>query len=117
MIIGKRIKELRIKKGLWQQQLGDIIGVTKVSICGYENGSRVPSLDVFEHMADLFGTTAEYLLGREVVIKNENNREFVGTMSQDDVNLITELRHYNNLYTKLTKDTKRYVNLVNKKMS
>lgn len=117
MIIGKRIKELRIKKGLSQQQLGEIIGVTKVSICGYENGSRIPSLDIFEHMADLFGTTTDYLLGREVMIKNENSREFVGTMSQDDVNLITELRHYNNLYTKLTKDTKRYVNLVNKKMS
>ena len=44
MLIGKRIKELRIEKGLSQQQLGEIIGVTKVSVCGYENGSRVPTL-------------------------------------------------------------------------
>ena len=117
MLIGKRIKELRIEKGLSQQQLGEIIGVTKVSVCGYENGSRIPSLEVFEMMIELFGTTADYLLGREIVIKNDNTREFVGTMSHDDVNLITELRHYNNLYTKMTKDTKRYVNLINKKMN
>lgn len=117
MLIGKRIKELRIKKGLSQQQLGDIIGVTKVSICGYENGTRIPSLETFELMSDLFGTTTDYLLGREVIIKDGNTKEFVGTMSQDDINLISELKHYNNLYNKMTKDTKRYVNLINKKMN
>ncbi len=117
MLIGKRIKELRIKKGLSQQQLGDIIGVTKVSICGYENGTRIPSLETFELMSDLFGITTDYLLGREVIIKDGNTKEFVGTMSQDDINLISELKHYNNLYNKMTKDTKRYVNLINKKMN
>ena len=110
MLIGKRIKEERIKKGLSQQQLGEIIGVTKVSVCGYE------SLETFEMMAELFGTSTDYLLGREALIRSTNSREFVGSMSQDDISLITELRHYNNLYTKLTKDTKRYVNLINKKM-
>lgn len=116
MLIGKRIKEERIKKGLSQQQLGEIIGVTKVSVCGYESGTRLPSLETFEMMAELFGTSTDYLLGREALIRSTNSREFVGSMSQDDICLITELRHYNNLYTKLTKDTKRYVNLINKKM-
>ena len=117
MLVGRRIKELRIKKGLSQQQLGEIIGVTKVSVCGYENGSRVPSLETFEQMAELFGTTTDYLLGREVMIKNPNTREFAGTISEDDVNLITELKHYNNLYNKITKDIKRSINLINKKMN
>jgi len=117
MLIGRRIKELRIKKGLSQQQLGEIIGVTKVSVCGYENGSRVPSLETFEQMAELFGTTTDYLLGREIMIKDSNTREIVGSMSEDDVNLILELKHYNNLYTKITKDIKRSINLINKKMN
>ena len=116
MLIGKRIKEERIKKGLSQQQLGEIIVVTQVSVCGYESGTRLPSLETFEMMAELFGTSTDYLLGREALIRSTNSREFVGSMSQDDISLITELRHYNNLYTKLTKDTKRYVNLINKKM-
>ena len=38
------------------RNLGEIVGVTKVSVCGDENGSRVPSLEVFEMMAELFGT-------------------------------------------------------------
>ena len=117
MLIGRRIKEVRIEKGLSQQELGEIVGVTKVSVCGYENGSRLPSLETFELMAELFGTTTDYLLGREIVIKNDNTREFVGTISQDDMNLISELKHYNNLYNKLTKATKRYVSLIHKKMN
>ena len=42
-MIGKRVRELRMEKGLSQQELGIAIGVTKVSICGYENGTRLPN--------------------------------------------------------------------------
>ena len=48
MIIGNRLKKLRLSKGLNQQELGDLIGVTKVSICGYENGTRTPNLENFK---------------------------------------------------------------------
>ena len=44
-MIGKRVRELRIKKGMSQQELGNAIGVTKVSVCGYESGSRLPNLE------------------------------------------------------------------------
>ncbi len=44
MLLGKRIKSLRKEKGLTQQELGDLINVTKVSICCYENETRVPTL-------------------------------------------------------------------------
>ena len=42
----KRIKELRKEAGLTQQELGDKLNVTKGSICSYENGTRMASLDV-----------------------------------------------------------------------
>jgi transcriptional regulator with XRE-family HTH domain len=116
MLIGKRIKDLRIEKGMSQQDLGDLVGVTKVSICGYENGTRTPSLETFDLLADIFGTTTDYLLGREVPVVSEETNEFVGTISKDDIEIIQELRHYPNLYGKLVKDVKRYVNLINKKM-
>ena len=40
MAIGDRIKEARIKKGLTQEELGDIIGVTKSAVTNYEKHSR-----------------------------------------------------------------------------
>lgn len=67
-MIGKRLKELRIQKGLSQQDLGDAIGVTKVSICGYENGTRLPNLEKLVSLAEELETTTDYLLGREIKI-------------------------------------------------
>ncbi len=116
MLIGKRIKDMRLEKGMSQQELGDMIGVTKVSICGYENGTRTPSLETFCMLADIFETTTDYLLGREVPVVSEDGNEYIGSISRDDIDIINEIRHYPNLYTKLIKDVKRYVSLIVKKM-
>ena len=116
MLLGKRIKDMRLEKGMSQQEFGDLIGVTKVSICGYENGTRTPSLDTFCILADIFETTTDYLLGREVPVVSEDGNEFIGVVSRDDINIINEIKHYPNLYGKLIKDVKRYVSLIVKKM-
>jgi len=115
-MIGKRVKELRIKKGLSQQELGNAIGVTKVSICGYESGMRIPNLEKLSKLADELGTTTDYLLGREIVINNEENKTYIGSVSYEDVGLILELRHYPNLYNKLLKDVKRSASIINKRL-
>ena len=46
VLFSKRIKELRKEAGLTQQQLGDKLNVTKGSICSYENGTRMASIDI-----------------------------------------------------------------------
>ena len=61
-MIGKRLKELRMKRGFSQQELGTAIGVTKVSICGYENGTRLPTLDNLVKISEVLETTTDYLL-------------------------------------------------------
>lgn len=115
-MVGKRLKEIRMQKGLSQQALGNMIGVTKVSICGYENGTRVPTIDNLIKLADNLDTTIDYLLGREVTVMNEENKSYIGSISYEDVCFIMELRHYPNLYGKLLKDCKRSASLINKKL-
>lgn len=61
---GERLKKLRTKKKLTQTELGKIVNVTKVSISGYENGNRSPDTDTLEKLADYFGVSTDYLLGR-----------------------------------------------------
>ncbi len=61
---GKRLKKLRTDKKLTQAELGKIINVTKVSISGYESGGRTPDTDNLKRLADYFGVTSDYLLGR-----------------------------------------------------
>ena len=115
-MIGKRVRELRIKLGLSQQELGKAIGITKVSICGYENGSRIPNLENLVKLAHTLETTTDYLLGREIVVNNDENKRYIGSFSYEDVCFIMELRHYPNLYNKLLKDPKRAASVINKRL-
>ena len=112
----ERLKELRMKRGFSQQELGTAIGVTKVSICGYENGTRLPTLDNLVKISEVLETTADYLLGREVPVMNEENKTYIGAISYEDVQFILALRHYPNLYNKLLKDVNRSASIINKRL-
>lgn len=116
-MIGKRVRELRVKMGLSQQELGNAIGVTKVSVCGYESGTRIPNLEKLAKLADALHTSTDYLLGREIVVNNEENKTYIGSVSYEDVGLILELRHFPNLYNKLLKDVKRSASIINKRLT
>ncbi|ALA50964.1 transcriptional regulator [Shouchella clausii] len=63
-IVPERLKTLRKERQLTQEQLGELINVTKVSISGYENGNRTPDTDTLRRLADVFGVSTDYLLGR-----------------------------------------------------
>ncbi|PWU66746.1 helix-turn-helix domain-containing protein [Gracilibacillus dipsosauri] len=78
---GDRLKRLRKERKLTQTELGNIINVTKVSISGYENGDRTPDTDNLRRLADFFGVTTDYLLGRSddpnLTEKEDNNKIMV----------------------------------------
>ncbi|WP_212953462.1 helix-turn-helix domain-containing protein [Shouchella tritolerans] len=63
-IVPERLRALRKERQLTQEQLGELINVTKVSISGYENGNRTPDTDTLRRLADVFGVSTDYLLGR-----------------------------------------------------
>ena len=61
------IKEIRLHKGLTQAEVASALGVSSVVYSRYETGSRQPSIDVLIQMADIFGVTVDYLLGRQEI--------------------------------------------------
>lgn len=63
---GKRLKTLRIKKKLTQQQLADLLGLTKSVISAYENGLRYPAYDVLIKISRIFKVSTDFLLGVEI---------------------------------------------------
>ncbi|MEK3833349.1 helix-turn-helix domain-containing protein [Paenibacillus sp. FSL R7-0128] len=65
MLISERIKKLRIQNNLTQLQLGDAIGVSKVSISGYESQKRIPDVNTLIRLADYFEVSMDFLIGRE----------------------------------------------------
>jgi len=60
----ERIKELRIKNDLTQEELGRRFLLNKSSVSRYERGQQVPEVDMLTKLADYFGVTTDYLLGR-----------------------------------------------------
>ena len=117
MIVGSRIKEERIKRKLSQQQLGDLLGVTKVSVCGYENGTRVPTMDTFLKLIDVLNLEPDYLLGRDVNVVCEGEEPYVKKIAKSDLDIIKELKKYPNLYNKLCSELSRTTELMSRRIS
>ena len=59
------IKEIRLQQGLTQADVAAALGVSSVVYSRYETGTRQPSIDILVQMADIFGVTVDYLLGRQ----------------------------------------------------
>lgn len=59
------IKDIRLRKGLTQSDVATALGVSSVVYSRYETGKRQPSIDMLIQMADIFGVTVDFLLGRQ----------------------------------------------------
>lgn len=62
---GNRLKKLRKEKGLTQQNMADMMGITMRNYQRYEYGDINVPATTLNFFADYFGVTADYLLGRE----------------------------------------------------
>jgi len=60
---GKRVLELRKTRGWKQDELGKKLGTSGVVVGRYERGEMMPSIEVAQKMADVFGVTVDYLVG------------------------------------------------------
>ena len=117
MVVGNRIKEERIKRGMSQQQLGDLLNVTKVSVCGYETGTRTPTMETFLKLIEVLDLSPDYLLGRDINVICEEEEKYVKKISKIDLEIINELKKHPNLYKKLTTELNRTVELMDRKIS
>lgn len=115
MVLGYRIKRLRKEKLLSQNQLGKLLGVSKVSVSGYENGTRVPSMDTLVKLLDVFNISADFILGREInaVCEDDNNINIF--LSSQDINIIKEIKDNPSIYSRILEDPKRFFASINKK--
>lgn len=65
MGIAERLKELRKQRGYSQSELAKQLHVSKSTISMIELGSRQPSIEVLEMIADFFNVSLDYLRGED----------------------------------------------------
>ncbi len=64
-MFSKRLKELRTEKNLSQMALSVETGISQSAIAKWELEKTEPTASAIITLADYFGVTADYLLGRE----------------------------------------------------
>lgn len=64
MSLGKRIKELRKTKNLTQIEFAKLFQISSGTIAMWETDKRQPDFTTLQKLADFFGVSTDYLLGR-----------------------------------------------------
>lgn len=80
-----RLKELREKAGYSQQSFANAIGVKQSTVGNWEAGAREPKLEVMQKLADFFGVSVDYLIGRDNTPKPRKEVEQKKEISDEDI--------------------------------
>ncbi len=64
-MLSAKIQELRLARGWSQITLAKKLQVSKQAVSNWENDNIQPSIEMLVRLADVFGVTTDYLLGRE----------------------------------------------------
>lgn len=63
--IGQKLKELRKENGWTQQQIADMLKISRVNYTRYETDFSKPDFDTLIALADLFDVSLDYLFDRK----------------------------------------------------
>ena len=63
-IFAQRLKELRNSRRVYQKEMAEYLGITVRGYQCYEAGQNYPDVKGLIALADYFGVTTDYLLGR-----------------------------------------------------
>lgn len=67
-----------------QSDLGQLLNCTPTAVSNYETGFRSPDIETIHKLCDIFGCTADYLLGR--------SEQLAPDLSEEEWRLIAALR-------------------------
>ncbi len=95
MPFSDRLSALRKQRGLTQEALADLIGITKTQVYRYENGSSQPTLDVIKNLAIALSVTTDQLIFEEEERQPDDSlvllMEGVSRLNSDEKHVIREL--------------------------
>lgn len=95
MPFSDRLAALRKQRGLTQDGLADLIGITKTQVYRYENGTSQPTLDVIKKLAVALSVTSDQLVFEEHERQPDDSMallmEGVSRLDPDEKHVLKEL--------------------------
>ena len=62
-IIGRQIADMRMERGIRQEELANYVGVSTQAVSKWENGGA-PDIELLPKIADFFGVSTDFLFDR-----------------------------------------------------
>lgn len=90
-----RLKALREEKGINQSQLAKDLGISRGSISFYENGDRIPDIEVFNNICTYFDVSYDYFLGKSKFKKNSLEETAIRNytnLTDENINHLHEIK-------------------------
>ncbi|MEC0180261.1 helix-turn-helix transcriptional regulator [Paenibacillus peoriae] len=115
MNYGNRIAELREHKGLKQEELAQSLGITRAALSHYEKNRRKPDFEILNKLADIFGVTIDYLVGRTshpATILDSDVKEFVDQLELSDEDILQRFNLTIDGRTLSEEEAKRFIAFV-----
>ncbi|RFB31383.1 XRE family transcriptional regulator [Brevibacillus sp. VP] len=107
MALGERLKAARKAKKLTQHELSQLVGINRSTYAKYETGGNEPDNDTLQKLADFFGVSIDYLLGRVNDPNRTLNQEvrlFVDSLELTDEEILEKISFINVDGKPLTRD-------------
>lgn len=82
----EKLKELRERSGMTQEQLAELMRLSKSTISQYENQERAPSPHILVKIASVFHVSTDYLLGVDEIRRAE-----LSGLTDDDIEIVERL--------------------------
>lgn len=91
-----RLKEIRLNKGITQQELADKLHMTKANICMIENNKRKMSASCLVDLAIFFNVPIDYLLGisDNPIVLDKNQIKIINEIKDLSIDDINEILKY-----------------------
>lgn len=96
MILGEKIADLRKQNGWSQEELAEMMNVSRQSVSKWEGSQSIPDLQRILQLASIFSVTTDYLLKDDYetadYTKEESNLESTRVISMQEAHEYLELR-------------------------
>lgn len=83
-LLGQRIKEIRKKKGMTQEQLAEIVGIGTSNISYIETGKFAPSIENFERIVEALEVEPYELYCFSSKSLDEMKKELIDALDNDE---------------------------------
>ena len=87
------LRKIREENKMQQKDVAEKLFRTTACISSWEKGKTEPSIDDLKELANLFGTTIDYLVGRTDELGQVEINSNLSPTKQKIISLVTQLKH------------------------